>query len=116
MVLKHFQTKLESEILLPEHKREETSSLFSLVVNKSEETSLLLQHSTSTSSVLSASAKEFVPSRQKTETISPAVVANVTAPVAISDREDSKASFLAGEGCEAKQVNNIYKSVCITNH
>jgi RNA exonuclease 1 len=85
----------------------------SLHTSKAEEIASLLQHSTSTSSVLSASAKEFVPSvRQKTEAAAGAATAtapNPVPPVHSETSDPSQATFLVGEGCEAKQCSRCSK-------
>jgi hypothetical protein len=67
-----------------------------------------LQHSTSTSSVLSATAKEFVPSfLQKTE----ATGAGPTTEAV----DSSRASFFVGEGVEAKQCVRCSKIFYVTS-
>lgn len=73
---------------------------------------VIFQHSTSTSSVLSASAKEFVPScRHKTEAplpTNPIVTPGAALPSA--EREDNfRPTFFVGEGCEAKQCSRCSK-------
>ena len=66
-----------------------------------------LQHSTSTSSVLSATAKEFVPSfLQKTEVSGAGPAESV---------DSSRASFFVGEGVDAKQCARCSKIFYVTS-
>jgi RNA exonuclease 1 len=70
-------------------------------------TASFLQHSTSTSSVLSATAKEFVPSfLQKTEV-------SGSGPTETAD--SSRATFFVGEGVEAKQCSRCSKIFYVTS-